>query len=576
MIINRNTCSYFLIILWILLIIPSSLFINSEIIDYPSFVNVPNSWGNNLSDYSNFWEVARVKPILVNGMFVCGFHCRFGGESCLFAISIFKTGFNRNSRFSPRMVWSANRNNPVDNQSLLQLTPRGNLTLKDADGALVWSPKTVGNYVSSLNLSVEGNLMLFDKTNHLVWQSFDHPTDTLVVGQRLVNGQKLRSSVSPPFNLSEGLYAFALIDGNFTASIDADPSQIYYTRSVFNESNSGQSYAEFQTGMFGSFNLVAASACFIQLGSDGHLREYKWIDINSTWKEIDLFDINRCEYPLACGKYGVCLERECSCPEDVAHRETRYFWPINYTRLDLGCSAFSPISCEHSPYHSFLELHGVDYVPFKNYDTFSSNYYKHHRTEEDCKEACLKNCSCKAVIYKTGYCYFLSEVLSIKGYSSDYATASAFIKVQNIPNDQSSNKNLSSLNPPERKKQDITVILGSTLGVIVGVLLICTFLIVVKKRFKEIEEDYLDNISGMPTRFSYEELKNMTKNFSNKLGEGGFGSVFHGQLPFGSEVAVKHLDGVGPVNKSFIAEVQTVGSIHHFNLKSRACSRLAN
>ncbi|TYI04830.1 hypothetical protein ES332_A10G046900v1 [Gossypium tomentosum] len=72
----------------------------------------------------------------------------------------------------------------------------------------------------------------------------------------------------------------------------------------------------------------------------------------------------------------------------------------------------------------------------------------------------------------------------------------------------------------------------------------------------------------MPTRFSYQELKNVTNNFSNKLGEGGFGSVFHGTLPSGSQVAVKHLVGFGPVNKSFIAEVQTIGSIHHFNLVS--------
>ncbi|PPS01211.1 hypothetical protein GOBAR_AA19459 [Gossypium barbadense] len=85
--------------------------------------------------------------------------------------------------------------------------------------------------------------------------------------------------------------------------------------------------------------------------------------------------------------------------------------------------------------------------------------------------------------------------------------------------------------------------------------------------FLEVEEVYLENMLGMPTRFSYQELKNVTNNFSNKLGEGGFGSVFHGTLPSGSQVAVKHLVGFGPVNKSFIAEVQTIGSIHHFNLK---------
>ncbi|MBA0780461.1 hypothetical protein Gotri_004557 [Gossypium trilobum] len=87
-----------------------------------------------------------------------------------------------------------------------------------------------------------------------------------------------------------------------------------------------------------------------------------------------------------------------------------------------------------------------------------------------------------------------------------------------------------------------------------------------RNRFQEVEEDHLDNMLGMPTRFSYEELKKITKNFSNKLGEGGFGSVSQGTLPSGSQVAVKHLFGIGPVNKSFVAEVQTIGSIHHFNL----------
>nr|KJB72964.1 hypothetical protein B456_011G207300 [Gossypium raimondii] len=89
-----------------------------------------------------------------------------------------------------------------------------------------------------------------------------------------------------------------------------------------------------------------------------------------------------------------------------------------------------------------------------------------------------------------------------------------------------------------------------------------------RNRFQEVEEDHLDNMLGMPTRFSYEELKNITKNFSNKLGEGGLGSVSQGTLPSGSQVAVKHLFGIGPVNKSFVAEVQTIGSIHHFNLVS--------
>ncbi|XP_048138061.1 G-type lectin S-receptor-like serine/threonine-protein kinase SD2-5 [Rhodamnia argentea] len=87
-----------------------------------------------------------------------------------------------------------------------------------------------------------------------------------------------------------------------------------------------------------------------------------------------------------------------------------------------------------------------------------------------------------------------------------------------------------------------------------------------KRHDNEAEEDYLDQVPGMPTRFTYEDLKAITDDFSKKLGEGGFGSVFEGTLIDGMKVAVKCLDGFREVKKSFLAEVETIGSIHHINL----------
>ncbi|KAM7497812.1 hypothetical protein LguiA_022226 [Lonicera macranthoides] len=88
-----------------------------------------------------------------------------------------------------------------------------------------------------------------------------------------------------------------------------------------------------------------------------------------------------------------------------------------------------------------------------------------------------------------------------------------------------------------------------------------------QKRIKrEEEEDYLDQVSGLPTRFSYKDLKVATENFSKKLGEGGFGSVFEEILKDATKVAVKCLDGLTQVKKSLLAEVETIGSIHHVNL----------
>ncbi|KAK2990086.1 hypothetical protein RJ640_000858, partial [Escallonia rubra] len=107
---------------------------------------------------------------------------------------------------------------------------------------------------------------------------------------------------------------------------------------------------------------------------------------------------------------------------------------------------------------------------------------------------------------------------------------------------------------------------------IVIICIICIFVvrkIVVRKKseYEENEEDYLDQLPGMPTRFSFRELESRTENFSCKLGEGGFGSVFQGSLSNGIKVAVKQLDGIGQLKKkSFLAEVETIGSIHHVSL----------
>ena len=69
----------------------------------------------------------------------------------------------------------------------------------------------------------------------------------------------------------------------------------------------------------------------------------------------------------------------------------------------------------------------------------------------------------------------------------------------------------------------------------------------------------------MPIRYSYSNIKKMTKNFKEKLGEGGFGSVFKGKLQSGRLVAVKMVNSKAN-GQDFINEVATIGRIHHVNV----------
>ncbi|KAL2550676.1 PR5-like receptor kinase [Forsythia ovata] len=58
----------------------------------------------------------------------------------------------------------------------------------------------------------------------------------------------------------------------------------------------------------------------------------------------------------------------------------------------------------------------------------------------------------------------------------------------------------------------------------------------------------------------------MTKGFREKLGEGGYGSVYKGKLRSGRDVAVKILGKNKANGQDFINEVATIGRIHHVNV----------
>ncbi|XP_061977829.1 G-type lectin S-receptor-like serine/threonine-protein kinase SD2-5 isoform X2 [Populus nigra] len=83
---------------------------------------------------------------------------------------------------------------------------------------------------------------------------------------------------------------------------------------------------------------------------------------------------------------------------------------------------------------------------------------------------------------------------------------------------------------------------------------------------QDVEDDHIKHVPGMPVRFSYQQLYVATNNFNERLGRGGFGSVFKGKLGDGTQIAVKRLEKRGQGMSAFLAEAEAIGSLHHFNL----------
>ncbi|KAL0320982.1 UNVERIFIED_CONTAM: putative LRR receptor-like serine/threonine-protein kinase [Sesamum radiatum] len=79
----------------------------------------------------------------------------------------------------------------------------------------------------------------------------------------------------------------------------------------------------------------------------------------------------------------------------------------------------------------------------------------------------------------------------------------------------------------------------------------------------------LSGLDVRPYTFSYAELKTATHDFNvaNKLGEGGFGTVYKGTLEDRRVVAVKQLSVASRQGKTqFLAEIATISAVQHRNL----------
>ncbi|GKV50310.1 hypothetical protein SLEP1_g57022 [Rubroshorea leprosula] len=130
--------------------------------------------------------------------------------------------------------------------------------------------------------------------------------------------------------------------------------------------------------------------------------------------------------------------------------------------------------------------------------------------------------------------------------------------------------NISWIDPRTANENRTGLIVGVAVPVgVVTFTLILIFVVFYMRRKKDDDEKELVGIGPRPNTFSYAELRAATDEFSpsNKLGEGGFGPVYKGNLSDGRIVAVKRLSVASYQGKSqFVTEIATISVVQHRNL----------
>jgi Protein kinase domain/D-mannose binding lectin len=469
------------------------------------------------------------------------------------------------------MVWTVNQGSPINYSDDFVFDETGNAYLKSGNST-IWSTQTSGKGAVSMQLLDSGNLVIIgsDPSSPL-WQSFLYPTDTLLPGQNFTEGTKL---VSQPNN-QNFTYSLSIRSGDMMLYANFKEVQPYWSMQQDN-----RKIVNAVTGDLHSATLVNNSWNFYDKGGSllWRLLLGGETDANTTWTAVLGSDgvlsfnylqssivgggsstikvpENSCDTPDPCNPYFICSgDRKCQCPVVLA----------SYANCNPGITSCDSSSSKTSFLLAKLN-DGVGYFATK----FVTPSAKTNLT--GCKDACMGNCSCLAIFYDggSGHCFVFSQIGSLQQLSGNSGNYTSFIKVTGT----SGGAGQGSEGGGGNKHLILILVICLTAALVIAVLVFCAIRFHRKRNVPEPsqegsseDESFLDSISGVPIRFSYRALQSATENFSQKLGQGGFGSVYLGQLPDGSRIAVKKLEGIGQGKKEFRSEVSIIGSIHHIHL----------
>ncbi|KAM3714653.1 hypothetical protein ACB098_01G353600 [Castanea mollissima] len=526
------------------------------------------------------------------------------GETLVSADGSFELGFfspgSSKSRYvgiwfgvsNDTVVWVANRETPLENlDGLFKVTNKGILVLLDSTNTTIWSSntsRTAGNNINNptARLLDSGNLVVKDgNTESPLWQSFDYPSDTLLpemkIGWDLVSGldrnlTSWKGTEDPAQSeISEGLDR-----GGLPQLVDKEGDNIkvrpgswnglYFTGMPWLRLNPLFKY-EFvmnEKEIYYDYKIPNKSI-FVRyvLNPSGIGQGFKWMDHTKSWEPVTTSQSDECANYAHCGAYASCNINKspvCACLKGFIPKS-----PIDWNLADWsgGCVRGTPLGCNDGD--GFLNYKGV-----KLPDT-SSSWFDRNMSLKECEELCLKNCSCRAYSNLdirnggSGCLLWFADLVDLVVLQMD--GQDLYIRVAaSVLDHIGKNRHFG------QKYQVIIIVCSAILLMVMLVLGLVFYVRRMKLRKEGLDircqndynnEDWKEDME-LPI-FDLITISNATNNFasSNKLGEGGFGSVYKGTLLGGQEIAVKRLSKNSRQGfNEFKNEVILIAKLQHRNL----------
>ncbi|CAO2823749.1 unnamed protein product [Amaranthus hypochondriacus] len=525
--------------------------------------------------------------------------------------SIFKLGFfspinstnrylgiwyNKHAGNSIEVVWVANRNNPLDHNSsgVLTLIQDGNLHLMDGRNKSIWSTNiTSKNDLNQpvLQLLDTGNLVLLSNNSgfsgDIIWQSFDHFTDTLLLHMKLDFGANSSSKTSnlvswmSASNPSKGRFSAGIYRRNLSEFYIWDGDRPYWRSGPWNGNLFLGVKALYYSAHDAGFHLESDNQGGISLSFssasqrvfehyvvtyDGMMALRDWDDEGGNWfTEWQSIEYD-CDVFGKCGEFGFCDSKTrpiCSCLRGFEPRNRHEWGAGDWSK---GCLRRTPVQCGSTGGKS------DGFYVLKNVKVPDNAVWLDSNDREDCRTKCLPDCSCLAYAYYTGFgCMIWSgSLIDIQEFSD--IGVDLYIRVA-----------YSELGESNKWKAIIAVI--TILGTMALVLILYFLWRWKNKPYAKTttkfglknnkSHEYMvgsgagqGELQDLPL-FKFEDLMVGTNEFCeiNKLGQGGFGSVYKGKLEDGQEIAVKRLSRASVQGlQEFMNEVDVISKLQHRNL----------